>query len=260
MSRNFNPSTPMPTTALKSSSLPTVSATRESITPAAPTSAMEAAHDAKLVQRFNAGDETAFVEIMERYQSKIFSIALGLLRNRADAEEIAQDTFIRAHRGLARFRGDSSLATWLHRIAVNLSRNRYWYFFRRRRHATLSLDCALGSENEATFAELIAADAPNPAQESARSEFSSLVSACMEKLDASHREILTLRNVLNRSYDEIATTLNLNVGTVKSRIARARQNLRAQLADACPEFAADAEPSEWFEPVRALGRLTMAAA
>eukprot|EP01035_Chromulina_nebulosa_P014893 gene14893-19705_t len=109
-----------------------------------------------------------------------------------------------------------------------------------------------------TFAELIAADAPNPAQENARTESSTLVAACMEQLDASHREILTLRNVLNRSYEEIATALNLNVGTVKSRIARARQNLRARLAEACPEFSADAEPSEWFEPVRALGRLSLA--
>ena len=260
MSRNFNPTAPMPISASKNTKLPSVSSASEDSAVTVPTSAMEAAHDAKLVQRFNAGDETAFVEIMERYQSKIFSIALGLLRNRADAEEIAQDTFIRAHRGLVRFRGDSSLATWLHRIAVNLSRNRYWYFFRRRRHSTLSLDCALGSENEATFAELIATDAPNPAQESTRTEFSALVSACMEQLDASHREILTLRNVLNRSYEEIATALNLNVGTVKSRIARARQNLRARLAEACPEFATDAEPSEWFEPVRTFGRLAMASA
>jgi len=93
----------------------------------------EAALDAELVRRFNAGDDAAFIEIMNRYQRKIFTIVLGLLRNRADAEEITQDTFIRAHRGLSRFRGDSSLATWLHRIAVNLARNRYWYFFRRRR-------------------------------------------------------------------------------------------------------------------------------
>src|SRR5215217_2635693 len=79
----------------------------------------EAALDAELVRRFNSGDDSAFIEIMERYQRKIFTIVLGLLRNRADAEEITQDTFIRAHRGLGRFRGDSSLATWLHRIAVN---------------------------------------------------------------------------------------------------------------------------------------------
>jgi RNA polymerase sigma-70 factor (ECF subfamily) len=220
----------------------------------------EAEHDAELVRRFNAGDEAAFVEIMTRYREKIFSVALALLRNRADAEEIAQDTFIRAHRGLSRFRGDSSLATWLHRIAVNLARNRYWYFFRRRRHATLSLDCALSDDSDATFADLVATDAPSPAREAATGEFSALVATCMEKLDARHREILTLRNLLNRSYDEIAQALGINVGTVKSRIARARGNLRALLAEACPEFSPDAAPSDWFEPARATGRLEVAAA
>src|SRR5471032_21694 len=187
-------------------------------------SAQEALIDAALVQRFNAGDESAFVEIMNRYRGKTFSIALGLLRNRSDAEEITQDTFIRAHRGLARFRGDSSLATWLHRIAVNLARNRYWYFFRRRRQDSLSLDHAIGENSDGTFADLIAADAPDPAQENVREEFTSLVAASMEKLDQKHREILTLRNVLNLPYEEIAHMLHINVGTVKSRIARAREN------------------------------------
>jgi RNA polymerase sigma-70 factor (ECF subfamily) len=238
----------------------TSDAKHESHFKASPTAATEAAHDASLVERFNTGDESAFIEIMERYRTKIFAVAHSLLRNRADAEEIAQDTFIRAHRGLARFRGDSSLATWLHRIAVNLARNRYWYFFRRRRHSTLSLDYSIGEESNATFAELIASDAANPAQETACGEFAALVAACMEKLDERHREILTLRNVLNRSYEEIAAALSLNVGTVKSRIARARQNLRAQLAEACPEFSVDSSPSEWFEPVRAFGHLTVATA
>jgi len=223
-------------------------------------SSAEAAHDAELVRRFNGGDEPAFVEIMTRYREKIFSVALALLRNRADAEEIAQDTFIRAHRGLARFRGDSSLATWLHRIAVNLARNRYWYFFRRRRHATLSLDCALSEDSDATFADLVATDAPSPAREATTGEFSALVTECMDKLDARHREILPLRNLLNRSYDEIAQSLGINVGTVKSRIARARGNLRSLLAEACPEFAPDASPSDWFEPVRPSGRLELASA
>lgn len=220
-----------------------------------PTSAQEAIHDAGLVQRFNAGDEAAFEEIMTRYRERVFSVALALLRNRADAEEIAQDTFIRAHRGLGRFRGDSSLATWLHRITVNLARNRYWYFFRRRRHATLSLDCALGEEGDATFADLVATEDPDPAREAATGEFAALVAACMDRLDAPHREILTLRNTLNRSYDEIAAALGINVGTVKSRIARARGSLRARLAEACPEFSPEAAPSDWFEPQRGTGRL-----
>lgn len=219
----------------------------------------EAVYDAMLVERFNAGDEAAFVEIMSRYRGKIFSIALGLLRNRADAEEITQDTFIRAHRGLSRFRGDSSLATWLHRIAVNLARNRYWYFFRRRRQDSLSLDHTIGEDADGTFADLIAADAPDPAQQNVRDEFAALVSLCMERLDKKHREILTLRNVLNLPYEEIARTLHINVGTVKSRIARARENLRALLAEMCPEFAPAKSRADYFLSTRvAYGRPALA--
>ncbi len=222
-------------------------------------SAIEAALDAQLVQRFNAGDEGAFVTMMERYKSKLFSTVLNLLHNHADAEEIVQDTFIRAHRGLAKFRGDSSLATWLYRIAVNLARNRYWYFFRRRRQDSLSLDHVLGDEGDATFADLVAAETPDPAQETATEEFSTLISSCMEKLEQRHREILTMRNILNLPYEEIANVLHINVGTVKSRIARARENLRSLLAASCPEFAPDTDPSDYFIQSRAgYGRPTIA--
>ncbi|MSU70482.1 MAG: sigma-70 family RNA polymerase sigma factor [Opitutaceae bacterium] len=226
---------------------------------ATPTSAQEAVYDAALVQRFNQGDEGAFVEIMSRYRAKIFGIALGLLRNHADAEEITQDAFIRAYRGLARFRGDSSLITWLHRITVNLARNRYWYFFRRRRQDSLSLDQAIGEDSAGTFADLIATDAADPAQESVRGEFADLVAACMEKLDEKHREILTLRNVLNLPYEEIAKALRISVGTVKSRIARARENLRTLLTEMCPEFNEAESGSEYFlSPRPAYGRLALA--
>jgi len=223
-----------------------VSNRKNSPSSASQTSAREAAYDRELVRRVNAGDETAFNEIVERYRTKIFGLTVGLLHNRGDAEEITQDTFIRAYRGLARFRGDASLATWLYRIAMNLARNRYWYFFRRRRHATLSLDCPVGDDSAATFADQFASEAHDPAQETATDEFTSLIAKCMERLDATHREILTMRNVLHLSYEEIAASLRLNVGTVKSRIARARERLRAQLAEVCPEFAADLPPAGFF--------------
>ncbi len=209
-----------------------------------------AAEDAELVQRFKGGDESAFVEIVERHRERLFNIVIGLLRNRADAEEIVQDTFVRAYRGLADFRGDSSLATWLHHVAVNLARNRYWYFHRRKRHATLSLDCPLGDESDTTFADVLPSAAEAPARQAMTAEFTELVSACMEQLPAAQREILALRNLLNRSYDDIAAALNIEVGTVKSRIARARGQLRSLMAQSCPEFSEDADPADWFEPSR----------
>jgi RNA polymerase sigma-70 factor, ECF subfamily len=218
-------------------------------------SQQEAAYDTGLVQRFNGGDEAAFVEIMQRYRGKIYGLTLSMLRNSADAEEITQDTFIRAHRGLVRFRGDSSLSTWLYRIALNLSRNRYWYFFRRRRQDSVSLDRELADDSNATFSDLIAADTHDPLQETVTAEFSDLIARCMERLDAKHREILNMRNALNLSYEEIAHTLRINVGTVKSRIARARENLRTLLSEMCPEFAPDASPADYFIATRnAYGR------
>jgi RNA polymerase sigma-70 factor (ECF subfamily) len=227
----------------------------------AATSSQEAVYDAELVRRFNAGDDAAFVEIVTRYRGKMFAIALSLLRNHADAEEIAQDTFIRAHRGLARFRGDCSLATWLHRIAFNLSHNRYWYFFRRHRHDSLSLDSAISDSNQSTASDMIASDRPNPAQEEANREFLVLVKACMDKLSADQREILTLRNGLDQSYDGISQTLGISMGTVKSRIARARENLRTLLSEMYTEFEPGTSPfSQWFEPGRPISLLDSASA
>jgi RNA polymerase sigma-70 factor (ECF subfamily) len=217
----------------------------------AATSGQEAVYDAELVRRFNSGDGAAFVEIVTRYRGKMFAIALSQLRNHADAEEIAQDTFIRAYSGLARFRGDSSLATWLRRITFNLSHNRYWYFFRRRHHDSLSLDSAIGDDNQSTVSDLIASEAPSPAREETNREFLAQVTACMEKLSAQQREILTLRNGMDQSYDGIAHALGISLGTVKSRIARARKNLCGLLLETYAEFEPGASPfSQWFESSR----------
>jgi RNA polymerase sigma-70 factor (ECF subfamily) len=220
----------------------------------------EAVHDTELVRRFNVGDESAFVEIISRYRGKITSIALCHLRNHADAEEIAQDTFIRAHRGLAHFRGDSSLATWLHRIAFNLSRNRCKYYRCRRREVTLSLDCAIGDDNQATYSDLIACEAPSPSREATSNEFTEIVASCMEKLGVPQRKILILRNGLNCSYGDIAVSLGISTGTVKSRIGRARQSLRDLIAQSHPDLASESSASGWFEPIRSSGRLEIACA
>jgi RNA polymerase sigma-70 factor (ECF subfamily) len=190
--------------------------------------------DAELVRRFKAGDERAFVEIVTRHRETVFAIAMSLLRNRADAEEIAADTFIRAHRGMANFRGDSSLKTWLHRITVNLARNRYWYFWRRKRHLTASLDSPMGDDGDRTFAELHPCSEPGPSAQVEHEELVALTARMMGMLKPSHREILILRNEQHKDYAEIATALGISIGTVKSRIARARDYLWAKVAESCP--------------------------
>jgi RNA polymerase sigma-70 factor (ECF subfamily) len=213
-----------------------------------------AAYDAELVSRFNRGDNAAFDEIVGRYRDRMFRIALAFLRNDADAEEIAQDTFVRAFRGLARFRGESSLASWLHTITLNLARNHYWHFHRRKSHMTRSLDASLTDQSEATLADLIAVDGPDPAGQAAYREFDEQVVLCMKKLAVNHREILRLRNESGRTYEDIARSLGIGVGTVKSRIARARRNLRGFLAE---NYTADERDpsgsSSWFEPARPYG-------
>ncbi len=200
---------------------------------------LEAQIDLDLVERVKGGDQLAFQLLVERYYSRITGFAYSLLKNAADAEEVAQDTFVRAYRSLGSFRGDAPLSVWLHRIARNVSRSRYAYFFRRRRQDTVSLDKPLSDNSPRTVADSVAAVHQSPVQEVVTAEFQALVDGCMEQLDAAHREILTLRNILHLSYEEIASALQISVGTVKSRIGRARVALRDLLHQAAPDFDAD---------------------
>jgi RNA polymerase sigma-70 factor (ECF subfamily) len=194
--------------------------------------AQDNAYDVKLVDRFKAGDRAALDEIVSRHWDKIYSVVVVLLRNRQDAEEVTQDTFIRANRGLVNFRGDSALGSWLYGIALNLARNRYWYWWRRKRHESISIDAPIGDEGSGTFADVIPAEVESPDEIAVTAEFVSRVARGMEYLSAKHREILVLRNVKELSYEEIAAVLEINVGTVKSRIGRAREELRKKIEEA----------------------------
>jgi len=193
--------------------------------------AQEVALDRLLVARFKNGDQSAFDEMVSRYWGRIYAMVNQLLRNTQDAEEVTQDAFIRAHRGLVNFRGDSAFSTWLYQIATNLARNRYWYWWRRKRDKSISIDQPIGAEGDMTLADVLPAQVETPDDITVTQEFVDEIAIGMEKLSAKHREVLVLRNIKNMTYEEIAQVLAISVGTVKSRIARARESLRSKLGE-----------------------------
>ena len=182
--------------------------------------------DDLLIGRIKAGDMAAYNDIVARYYDRIFARVSQLLKNKQDAEEVTQDAFIRAHRGLENFRGDASFSTWLYQIATNLAHNRYWYWYRRKRDQSISLDHPLSGDGSLTLENVMPCAGESPAEAAVTQEFVDRVSECMRGLNEKHKEVLILRNVKNLSYDEIAQQLEISVGTVKSRIARARDSLR----------------------------------
>ena len=193
------------------------------------TKAQEVALDRLLVDRFKGGDEAAFNEMVSRHWDRIYGMVHQLLRNQQDAEEVTQDAFIRAHRGLVSFRGEAAFSTWLYQIATNLARNRYWYWWRRRRDKTVSFDQPVSESNNTPLSEVFSTEIATPGDITITQELVDHIAVGMEKISAKHREVLILRNVKNQSYEEIAAVLGISVGTVKSRIARARESLRAAI-------------------------------
>jgi RNA polymerase sigma-70 factor (ECF subfamily) len=193
------------------------------------TKAQEVALDRLLVDRFKSGDDAAFNEMVSRHWDRIYGMVHQLLRNQQDAEEVTQDAFIRAHRGLGNFRGEAAFSTWLYQIATNLARNRYWYWWRRRRDQTVSFDQPVSDSNSTPLSEVFSTDMATPGDITVNQELVDHIAMGMEKIGAKHREVLILRNVKNLSYEEIAEVLGISVGTVKSRIARARESLRTAI-------------------------------
>ena len=189
-----------------------------------------AASDQKLLERCRAGDESAFDALLLRHQQRAFNVAYQLLRNHEDAAEVAQDAFVRIYRSMNGFRGECEFTMWLHQIVVNLARNKHRWWKRRGKHASVSLDRPLETENGDMLVETAASgDAPDALV--VQAEFVELLSRRMNELPHKFREVLVLRNVEDLSYEQIATVLNCSVGTVKSRLARAREQLRKAMAE-----------------------------
>jgi RNA polymerase sigma-70 factor (ECF subfamily) len=188
------------------------------------------ASDQELLERCRAGDDTAFDDLVLRHQQRAFNVAFQLLRDHEDATEVAQDAFVRIYRSVDGFRGECEFTTWLHQIVVNLARNKHRWWKRRGRQASVSLDSSVETVDGEVPMQ-IAGNTDPPDVQTVKAEFIELLSRRMNELPHKFREVLVLRNVENLSYEEIAEVLKCSVGTVKSRIARARETLRESMKD-----------------------------
>lgn len=191
--------------------------------------AEEAEVDKQLVQEFLAGDRRAFERLASRHQNRVYGMCYRLLGSQALAEEAAQEVLVKVFKNLHRFRGDSRFSTWLYRVTLNHCRNVQAYRARRheKRHDSLDADREDGEGN--TRKRELADDAPDAEDDLLRQEQLGILHEELAQLDPIWKEILVLRDVDGRSYDEIGEALELPPGTVKSRLHRARSQLKQRL-------------------------------
>jgi RNA polymerase sigma-70 factor (ECF subfamily) len=169
----------------------------------------------------------AFAELVAEHQRMVVQLAVNLLGDRDEALDLSQEVFLRVFRTIARFRGQSTLRTWIYRIAVNQARNRHRFWRRRHRADQVSLDAHV-----ATHGEFRSAIEAGPDRVLARKELAARLQSALDALPFDQRTAIVLREVDGLSYDEIAYSLGVAVGTVKSRLTRARQTLRVELREA----------------------------
>ncbi|MER1966194.1 RNA polymerase sigma factor RpoE [Castellaniella sp. GW247-6E4] len=181
--------------------------------------------DLDLVQRVQRGERRAFDLLVIKYQRKIMRLLSRMIHNPADVEDVAQEAFIKAYRALPQFRGDSAFYTWLYRIAINTARN--WQAARHRRPNTVS---ALENEDGETFDQIDSlSDHGTPESMVASRQIAETVNDAIEALPEDLRTAIVLREIEGMSYEDIASTMQCPIGTVRSRIFRAREAIAARL-------------------------------
>lgn len=180
--------------------------------------------EAALIERCTAGDEVACADLVAAHQRMVYGLAFNLLGDRDEALDVSQEVFLRVFRTLSRFRGRSALRTWIYRIVINQVRNRQRWWRRRHRSDLISLDEHLRNCGDVESKRDVLPDRLLASKETATRIWESL-----DRLPFDQRTALILREVDGLKYEEIAYSLEIAVGTVKSRLTRARQALRAEL-------------------------------
>jgi RNA polymerase sigma-70 factor, ECF subfamily len=182
--------------------------------------------EALLIQRCAARDEDACAELVAEHQRMVYQLSLNLLNDHNEALDLSQEVFLRVFRTIHSFRGHSSLRTWMYRIVVNQARNRQRWWRRRHRAQQVSLD-----QHIQEHGDLPEAVDHGPDRMVGQKQLGERIRVALDRLPFDQKTAIVLREIDGLSYDEIGFSLGIAVGTVKSRLARAREGLRAQLRD-----------------------------
>lgn len=194
--------------------------------------------DQQLVERVQRGDKRAFDLLVLKYQHKILGLVVRFVHDPQEAQDVAQEAFIKAYRALGNFRGDSAFYTWLYRIAINTARN--WQAANSRRPAGSSI---VETDDNETFDQIDnLTDISTPESLMASRQVVDTVNAAIDALPEDLRTAIVLREIEGLSYEDIAQTMNCPIGTVRSRIFRAREAIAAQLR---PVLEAGTEHNRW---------------
>jgi RNA polymerase sigma factor (sigma-70 family) len=181
----------------------------------------------ELIAKAIRGDLGSYDELVRRYQERIYATLYHMTANHEDANDLTQETFIKAFQALKSFKGGSSFYTWVYRIAVNKTIN---FLKQRKNRKGISLnDLDFNAEHDPDLVSLISEKTPR--RDIALSELQEKLNAAMQKLSEDHRMVVTLHDVQGVSHEEIAKIMNCNIGTVRSRLFYARQQLQAMLSD-----------------------------
>jgi RNA polymerase sigma-70 factor, ECF subfamily len=184
--------------------------------------------DQLLVEALRSGSEQAYEELLARFQQPVYTLAVRLLNNPAEAYDVVQEVFLKVFRNIEHFRAESSLKTWIYRITVNEAHNtRRWFS----RHRGREVDLDFENEENRDWKETIADGGPSPFEVTLDREQAGMIESALERINPVFREAVVLRDITDLSYEEIAAVLGVSLGTVKSRILRGREALREQLAE-----------------------------
>jgi len=181
-----------------------------------------------LIARLQAAELRAFEELFTHFERPVYSLCFRLLGDAEEARDAAQETFIKVYKGLDKFRAESGLKTWIYRIAINQAMNQQRWWRRRHRDETISLELSRG-ESDFRLGDGLPSLAVSPEQEAIRNEREQNIMRALADVKPEYRVALVLREIEELSYEEIAETLASSIGTVKSRIARGREELRRRV-------------------------------